>query len=349
MLRGAGGKSRLACAKVQLFGVKLQYAVGFGRLRFRLSYPLIPMAWKRKSNFFFSGPRSAFTLVELLVVIGIIAILVGVLLPALQRVRMQAQQVACLSNLRQISIATMQYCGDNNGLYPGAAGQGTFPAITSDVSAYYDWIAWRRKIDPVTGVSYPGTLDQNITYSALAKYLGIPFMQTAYNGSPSSNDFSANYDKIFICPGDNRYQRLDSQPDNGGRGLYRYSYSMNIAFFNKAISWISNPPALVAYPKGTRKITSVVHPGQKIIFIDESETTINNGQYNPTVPLVNVIAQQQNPNASKDYSAIAERHESASLQLTRDARGNVAFADGHAEFFSRHDAFLQQYCDPDWR
>jgi prepilin-type N-terminal cleavage/methylation domain-containing protein/prepilin-type processing-associated H-X9-DG protein len=82
---------------------------------------------------------AGFTLVELLVVIGIIAVLVGILLPALSRAKQSGQSVTCLSNLRQIVQACQLYANDNDGtIIPGQWAQSANNPMPPQDSLYAD-------------------------------------------------------------------------------------------------------------------------------------------------------------------------------------------------------------------
>ena len=97
-----------------------------------------------------------FTLVELLVVVGIIAVLVALLMPAVARARENARRVVCASNLRQLAVACIGYKQANRGRWPGHAGsEHMYPG---------DWIRWQNHADMADSsiVPYLGTWEPDV-------------------------------------------------------------------------------------------------------------------------------------------------------------------------------------------
>jgi len=130
-----------------------------------------------------------FTLVELLVVVSIIALLIAILLPALNKARLEAKAISCASNQRQIGLATTVYLGDSDNILPyGTYREGT-PSSPTGIRISWD--------------------------SLLSDYLGVPLTDAEKQGLLHRSI------KAVICPGD-----LEPLPP-WGSGKRSYSLCRN--------------------------------------------------------------------------------------------------------------------------
>jgi prepilin-type N-terminal cleavage/methylation domain-containing protein/prepilin-type processing-associated H-X9-DG protein len=137
------------------------------------------------------NPR-AFTLIELLVVIAVIALLMAILMPALQRVRRQARTVACQSNLRQWGILHAAYAAENDGRLPSAEYHDANPADPW-------WTSWRWSWAdrPESGLPAPET-PSSASFQAVKDILRCP---TAAKPAPPPNDSLGRAAPIWVIVG----------------------------------------------------------------------------------------------------------------------------------------------------
>jgi prepilin-type N-terminal cleavage/methylation domain-containing protein/prepilin-type processing-associated H-X9-DG protein len=257
--------------------------------------------------------RRGFTLVELLVVIGIIALLISILLPSLSRAREQGNMIKCLSNIRQLGIAFQGYTNQSKGRFPfGAVWAGAAGGTGAENE---DWIWWQNNVVPGT-TSYFGRPVPGIQGSAIAPYLG--------KVTP----------EMFQCPTDDVLNRGSMNPIDGP---YPYSYTMN---------WKLN-----GRDAKTPKITGVRNATEKILLAEEDQRTINDGYWLP--PLYDQSDVLVAGTGSLDLletrhdrrKPIADTPDKTVLPNS-DLRGNVVFVDGHAEFVPRRYAHAEIHVMP---
>ena len=235
--------------------------------------------------------RAGFTLIELLVVISIIALLIALLLPALQKAKESGRRAVCASNLHQIMVATHTYASDDSTILP------SYPV--PNPNPLHDWspgTGWAVGFDNnqlIGGQEVPDKPTNNLTY---------------YENTRLLNPYT-NVDKVFLCPSETGY---DDDSPYGLNELERYESWWTIY----GCSYLYNAGGEVIYHPGPYRDRALYN--RRIDEVDRPSRMIAVGDY--TWRYVKRFTTTWYPNLTEDCHV----HDPVKYI------SNVAFVDGHA-------------------
>ncbi|OHB58870.1 MAG: hypothetical protein A2Y12_00445 [Planctomycetes bacterium GWF2_42_9] len=248
----------------------------------------------------FCKHRKAFTLVELLVVISIIAMLLAVLIPSLQKARDQAKMVVCKSNLRQVGLAFVLYAESNNGKHPPQADHHSIGTTSFDSA----------QGEALHKTSWP---------FRLAKYLEDKSYK--FEPDPRKNTVSTH---PFICP---------SHVSIKDMKYYKISYGTNYGTLFRYASLYNDPE----WPGPTR-LSQIKQPAGLMAIMDSDSgywanypSTLIYQAYQRVGRRYWGFVYDINKNGIKDSMDKSHHFNGAGFNHDKGKKINVTFADGHSE------------------